>query len=94
MREQGDEILFQDSSKLICNTVIWSTGFEPSYEWINIDGVISSNGKPIHERGISPIKGLYFIGLPWQYQRGSALICGVGRDEKYLMQFIRRKIDY
>jgi putative flavoprotein involved in K+ transport len=28
-------------------------------------------GKPIHQRGISPISGLYFVGLPWQYRRGN-----------------------
>ncbi|MCY8034297.1 flavin-containing monooxygenase [Bacillus sonorensis] len=90
---KGNEILFEDHSKDSFNNIIWSTGFFPSYEWIDIEGVTSSNGRPIHNRGISPIKGLYFIGLPWQYQRGSALICGVGRDAKYLISFISKMRD-
>ena len=69
-------------------TIVWSTGFIPSYDWIRKDGATSANGKPVHDRGISPIKGLYFIGLPWQYQRGSALICGVDRDAKHLILYI------
>lgn len=85
MQVTGKEVVLQNEEKQYYETIIWATGFVPNYEWINIDGAISSKGEPIHTRGESPIKGLYFIGLPWQYQRGSALICGVGRDAEYLM---------
>lgn len=88
VKVEGNEVLFGNNSRLQYENIIWSTGFTPSYEWIQIDGAILSNGKPIHERGTSPIKGLYFIGLPWQYQRGSALICGVSRDAQYLILHI------
>ena len=89
VRLDGNEVLFKDSSVQSFKNIVWSTGFIPSYDdWIQIDGAISENGKPIHERGVSPIRGLYFIGLPWQHQRGSALICGVGRDAKYLVPYI------
>ncbi|KMY55570.1 oxidoreductase [Bacillus sp. FJAT-27231] len=82
---KGMEATFEDGSMASFPTIIWSTGFVPSYEWIQIQEAIDLAGKPIHQRGISPVKGLYFIGLPWQYQRGSALICGVGRDAAYLL---------
>ncbi|QNK89133.1 NAD(P)-binding domain-containing protein [Sporosarcina sp. resist] len=88
VRVEGNEVLFEDNSVHSFENIVWSTGFIPSYDWIRIDGVTSSNGKPVQERGISPIKGLYFIGLPWQYQRGSALICGVDRDAKHLIPYI------
>ena len=88
VRVDGNEVLFEDNSVHAFENVVWSTGFVPSYDWIRIDGVILSNGKPVHERGISPVRGLYFIGLPWQHQRGSALICGVGRDVRYLVPYI------
>lgn len=55
---------------------------------IRIDGAIDKKGRPIHNQGVSPIDGLYFIGLPWQYNRGSGLVCGVGRDSKYLVDEI------
>lgn len=36
-------------------------------------------------RGLAPhVPGLYFLGLPWQHTRGSALIGWVGRDAEYL----------
>jgi putative flavoprotein involved in K+ transport len=79
------EVLFEDGTQRDFKSIIWSTGFVPSYDWIHIEGVISDEGKPIHKRGITEIRGLYFIGLPWQYQRGSALICGVGRDAEHLL---------
>ena len=88
VRVVGNEVLFEDNSVHSFENIVWSTGFIPSYDWIRIDGATSANGKPVHERGISPIKGLYFIGLPWQYQRGSALICGVARDAKHLIPYI------
>ncbi|MER2173011.1 MAG: NAD(P)/FAD-dependent oxidoreductase, partial [Psychrobacillus psychrodurans] len=33
-------------------------------------------------------KGLYFLGLSWQYRRGSALLLGVGEDAKFLANHI------
>jgi putative flavoprotein involved in K+ transport len=88
IKADGNVVMFEDNRTQVVENIIWSTGFIPSYEWINIDGVTSPNGKPIHERGVSPIKGLYFIGLPWQYQRGSALVCGVGLDAKFIVTTI------
>ena len=33
--------------------------------------------------------GLYFLGLSWQYTRGSALIGWVGEDAKYIADHIQ-----
>ncbi|WP_338048371.1 hypothetical protein [Paraliobacillus sediminis] len=82
------EVHFIDKSWNKYTSIIWATGFVPYYDWINIKGVISNDGKPIHNRGITNINGLYFIGIPWQYQRGSGLICGVSLDSKYLVSTI------
>ena len=80
----GDQVSFSDGSQLKVNQIIWATGFVPSYEIIDVDGAVDEKGRPLHNRGISPIDGLYYIGLPWQYSRGSALVCGVGRDAIFL----------
>ncbi len=82
------EVQFKNNTRRKFSSIIWSTGFVPDYNWINVEGIISDDGHPIHNRGITDIKGLYFIGLPWQYQRGSALICGVSLDAKYLVPTI------
>ncbi|EFI70152.1 NAD(P)/FAD-dependent oxidoreductase [Lysinibacillus capsici] len=89
---QGREITFNDHSKINAQTIIWSTGFVPDYNWIDIEGVLDEKGFPFHKRGLSPIQGLYYIGLPWQHQRGSALICGVGKDAEFLYSVLKKMI--
>jgi len=80
---------FADGSHVEVQNVIWATGFHPDYSWVDIPGVLDRNGRPLHERGVSPMEGLYFLGLPWQYRRSSALIGGVGMDAEYLIHRIR-----
>ena len=84
----SNEISFEDGSKLRVQNVIWATGFYSEYSWIQILGVINDKGKPIHNRGVTPTEGLFFLGLPWQYRRGSALIGGVGQDALYVVDCI------
>jgi putative flavoprotein involved in K+ transport len=78
-------LFFDDGSSVLVSNVIWSTGFKSDYSWINIPSILNSKGIPIHQRGITSIKGLYFLGLPWQYRRGSALLQGVGTDAEFLV---------
>jgi len=40
---------------------------------------------------VSNISGLYFIGLPWMYTRGSATLGGVSKDASYLADFIKKQ---
>jgi len=46
--------------------------------------VKDEGGNFIHEEGISPVSGLYFIGRSWQRSRGSALVAGVGEDAQFI----------
>src|SRR5699024_11159834 len=80
----GKKVTFSDGSSLDVNQIIWATGFVPACEMIRIDGRIDKKGIPIHNRGISPIDGLYYIRLHLQHSGGSALIWGVGRDAMFL----------
>jgi putative flavoprotein involved in K+ transport len=41
-------------------------------------------GRPLHERGISNVRGLYFLGLAWLSRRASPFIWGVWHDAEYL----------
>lgn len=85
-----NNIMFQNGGTYSAESIIWSTGFIQNYKWIEIEKAVNENGFPNHVRGISPVKGLYYIGLPWQSQRGSALICGVGKDAAYLLSEIKK----
>ncbi|HEY1002607.1 MAG TPA: hypothetical protein VGD83_23495, partial [Streptosporangiaceae bacterium] len=80
---EGRTVRFADGSSLDASTVIWTTGYRSDYSWMHIRGVVG-DGHVIHRRGVTNIPGLYFLGLPWQHSRGSALLGFVHQDAAYL----------
>ncbi|HET7360899.1 MAG TPA: NAD(P)/FAD-dependent oxidoreductase [Salinimicrobium sp.] len=85
-RVKDAEALEIITEKKICRDVknmIWATGYHPDFTWI--EGLeLDKDGYPKHQRGISNVRGLYFIGLPWLHTRGSATLGGVKKDAVYL----------
>ncbi|MED1620016.1 NAD(P)/FAD-dependent oxidoreductase [Bacillus pseudomycoides] len=86
-----NKVVFSDDSACNVQNVVWSTGFIPNYQWIEVEAAMNQAGSPVHTRGVSGVQGLYYIGLPWQHQRGSALLCGVGRDTEFLFSVIQKE---
>jgi putative flavoprotein involved in K+ transport len=82
-----DRITAADGTRLRSDTgetiapsaVIWATGYRPDYRWMHIPGALAG-GLPLHTGGISPVPGLAYLGLPFQRNRGSALLGWVGED--------------
>jgi putative flavoprotein involved in K+ transport len=64
-------------------TVVWATGFAFDFGWIDCD-VFTPAGAPRHQRGVSEVPGLYFLGLPGLSNRASAFIWGVWHDADHL----------
>lgn len=87
---ENSTIYFQDQTSLNIQNIIWSTGFALDYGWLKVKGALNYEVRPIHQRGVTQIDGLYFLGLPWQYRRGSALLQGVGEDAKYIAEYIQK----
>ena len=83
----GSTVTFGDDTKLDVRTVIWATGFRLDHSWIDVP-VFDAQGAVAHKRGVTESPGLYFIGLPWQHTRGSALLGFVKDDAEYLAQQI------
>lgn len=77
-------ILELDLAEAGIRTVIWATGFGVDYSWLKVDDVLDDSGYPVHARGVSPVPGVYFLGLPWLSRRGSSFIWGVWHDAKYI----------
>jgi putative flavoprotein involved in K+ transport len=71
--------------------VIWATGFQPDYAWIE-PSVTGPDGWPIERRGVAAIPGLYFLGLPFQYGVDSILIHGARRDARYVVERIAERM--
>ena len=79
----GSEITFGDGTRLAPRAVIWATGFELDHSWIHAPA-FDDGGRLLHRRGVTSSPGLYFLGLTWQYTRGSALLGWVEDDAEYV----------
>ena len=73
-------------------SIVWCIGFRTDYAWIDLP-VFNGRGQPSHVRGVSPMAGAYFIGLPWLYTWGSGRFSGVARDAEYLAEHIRANMN-
>jgi putative flavoprotein involved in K+ transport len=78
-----DPILEIDLKDAGIASIVWATGYTFDFDWVRIDA-FDANGRPQHDRGVSTVPGLYFLGLPWLSRRASSFIWGVWQDAKYL----------
>lgn len=65
-------------------TVLWTTGYTADYGWLDLP-ILDEAGLPRHQRGITDVPGLSFIGLLWQHTNASANLLGVFADAGYLV---------
>ncbi|NEQ34586.1 MAG: MSMEG_0569 family flavin-dependent oxidoreductase [Leptolyngbya sp. SIO4C5] len=68
-------------------SVIWSVGYGTDFSWIEVP-VFDGRGYPSHRRGVTTVKGLYFLGLPWLYTWGSGRFSGIASDAQYLADYM------
>jgi putative flavoprotein involved in K+ transport len=64
-------------------SIVWATGFAVDFGWIKED-IFGERGIPLHDRGVTRLPGLYFLGLAWLSRRASPFIWGVWHDAAYL----------
>lgn len=84
----NETLYFEKEKVSTIKNIIWATGYRPNFEWI--EGLeLDQDHYPKNYRGVSNIEGLYFIGLPWMYTRGSATLGGVSKDAAYLAEQIK-----
>jgi putative flavoprotein involved in K+ transport len=81
----GTTVTFTDGSSLDVDGVIWATGYRPDHSWLDVPGAVVA-GQVVHQRGVSVVPGLYFLGLPWLHSRGSGLLGFVGGDAAWLAE--------
>ena len=83
----GRTVGFADGSDLEVDAVIWATGYEPDHSWIKLP-FTDPNGRVSHRRGVTDVPGFYFLGLSWQYTRGSALLGWIKDDAEFIAEQI------
>jgi putative flavoprotein involved in K+ transport len=60
-------------------SVVWATGYRRDYSWLHVP-VVNAHGEVIHDGGITPLPGLYIVGLSFLRRRRSAFIDGCAID--------------
>jgi putative flavoprotein involved in K+ transport len=71
------------------DTVIWATGFRRSYPWLRV-AALDERGELRQRGGITPVPGLFVVGMHFQRRRNSAFIDGVGADAAFVADRIAR----
>jgi putative flavoprotein involved in K+ transport len=90
---KGRQVVLENQQSVEPANVIWCTGFEPGFSWIQLP-VFDEGGLPIHRRGVVEAEpGLYFTGLHFLYAMSSAQIQGAGRDSAYVGDAIVRLME-
>jgi putative flavoprotein involved in K+ transport len=83
------EVTVLDTAASRISAVVWCIGFGSDFRWVKLP-IFDERGYPTHDRGVTPVSGLYFIGLPWLHTWGSGRFSGVGRDAEHLAATIDR----
>jgi len=87
----SDRLSTLDLESAGVGTVIWCTGFDADWSWVNV-AVFDEHGRPRHQAGISESPGLYFLGMPWLAKRKSGILFGVSEDAERIVQHIERHV--
>jgi putative flavoprotein involved in K+ transport len=70
-------------------SVVWTCGFAGDFGYLPT-AALDARGMPIHERGVSPVPGLVYVGFPWLTNRKSGIIPGVDRDAAMVVDQLTR----
>ena len=80
----GRRVIFEDGSQRDVDVIVWATGYRSDFSWIDVPSITGEDGTIVHRRGVTDAAGLFFLGLPWQHTRGSALIGFVKDDAAFI----------
>jgi putative flavoprotein involved in K+ transport len=91
---ETDAITELDLKAAGVTSVIWATGYNCNFRWLNLPGLLDGDGFPIQVHGVTATSGIYFLGLHCLHTLKSGLLFGVGDDAAYVARHIqaRRRI--
>ena len=87
------EVTELDYKQANITAVIWCIGYQTNFNWVKVP-VFDGLGYPSHDRGVTSVSGLYFLGLPWLYTWGSGRFSGIARDAEYISDYIAKRTKY
>ncbi len=78
----------EDGGVLEVANVVWCTGFEKGFGWIDLPG-LDSSGRLACERGaVTGQPGLFVLGQEFQYMFNSHTVGGVGKDAEAVVALL------
>lgn len=78
----------EDGTVLDVANVVWCTGFESGFSWIDLP-VFDNSGDVVHDRGVvDAVPGLYFAGLKFLYSMLSDTLLSIGRDSGHVIDHL------
>ena len=78
---QNGKPVLADGRVLDVANIIWCTGFDTGFGWIDLPVIDVNDGEPLHRSGVVDAEpGLFFVGLHFLHAMSSVMIHGVGRD--------------
>jgi len=88
--------LLMDLTKDDIKTILWATGYDPDYSWLDIP-VLDRKGKIRHDGGVVDSPGMYLLGTTLLRRRKSSFIHGAEDDARalsaHLMSYLSDKIE-
>jgi putative flavoprotein involved in K+ transport len=68
-------------------TVLWATGFRPTYDWLEVP-VVDGKGRLRHDGGVVDSPGMYALGLPVLRRRRSTFLHGADDDARAVVDHL------
>jgi putative flavoprotein involved in K+ transport len=84
--------VLDDGRILDVANVVWCTGFERGFDFIQLP-IFDESGEPRHVEGVALGEpGRYFVGLHFLYAMSSTMIHGVGRDAARIATIVSHNV--
>ena len=80
-----------DLRKERVRSVVWATGYSRRCPWLKAP-VLDHRGEIVHRGGVTPLPGLYVIGLTFLRRRRSSFIDGCGLDAEDLAPIVQARL--
>jgi putative flavoprotein involved in K+ transport len=81
-------ILSLDPSEHHLSTVIWCTGFEGDFSFVQVPGLLNAHQQPLQKEGVTDAPGIYFAGVDFSSTRKSGLITSIAEEAERLVGHI------
>ena len=81
----------EDGRRHPVDSIIWATGFQPDLPPVD-PVILDESGRPRQVQGVTPVPGVYVLGLRWMHRLDSGLFHGVSTDALHVTERIASQL--